>query len=211
LHAWTTVVFNYDGLFTFSVEVDGQVAATFDGSLRPLMPPKHISIGGQIDGTDHWPGRIDDVKVWRLDPTRIDHEFGSRPVDDAVERCWAQWRRQLDAVRRANPECSDTVTALLGNALAATMAQLYQTGAYNRPEFINAVVRYRDLWAQGRLSEIPAVLADLIAWLNTLGFDPLGDADVQALLTDGCAHRFFGQLTLDCDADFIDMINGVAL
>jgi hypothetical protein len=56
---------------------------------------------------------------------------------------------------------------------------------------------------------MPAVLADLIALLRNAGFNPGHVADLQALLTDPCFASISEYLSIDCDAEFIDLFASV--
>ncbi|MET0901375.1 MAG: hypothetical protein ABWY45_25965 [Mycobacterium sp.] len=207
---WSTISFVYDGFFSCYWTLDGVALPWITDPLTPIVPPRTIRIG-QSGGSNQWMGRIDDVKVWRLNPHAIDDDFMNRPMDPAVRDCWAQWYRRLDEVLRADAECAQRAIGLLNSALTSLMHDLFSTGAYTRPELLAAAQRYQELWRQGRLAEIPAVLADLLAWLRTMGFDPRTNAAVAAAVDDDCVRRIGELLTIDCDPQFSAMLDGVLL
>ncbi len=100
-------------------------------------------------------------------------------MDESVRNCWAEWFRKLHDLSRNDAECADSFATLLNEALRSSVADLITSGAATRPEFIEAMHRYRYLLAEGRLDEMPAVLADLMALLRQLGVDPNNNAAVQ--------------------------------
>lgn len=206
---WTTLAWQYDGLFAHHFELNGNVISTFDGPLRPINPPQRINIGTHADGTGRWQGRIDDVKVWRVNPYRVDDEFTARPMDDDLKRCWAEWRRKLDQVMRTEPECGPQTVGLIEAAIAALFQALFDNNLHNRPDVVDLVARYRELWADGRLSDMPPVLADLQAAMFRAGIDIPNLPEVKALTDDGCAQRVLNGLGIDCDHEWADMMNSV--
>jgi hypothetical protein len=208
--SWTTVVWEYDGLFSFHVAIDGIVISTWTDPLRPIVPPRLISIGAHADGSSSWKGRIDDVKIWRVNPQRIDDAFTDRPVDSGVVECWAQWGRELVEVLRRDPHCAETALNLLTTATSSVVADIMSAGEPMRSQLQEAAIRYRQLWSEGRLDEIRPVLADFIAALQRAGVGVLNNADVQALNGDACMAGIVEQLRpLNCDTQFIDLLKGV--
>lgn len=208
---WSTISFIYDGFFNCYWTLNGELLPWITDPLTPLVPPRQITIGAHPDGGTRWPGRIDDVKVWRINPYAVDDDFGNRPMDPAVRECWAQWHRRLDEVLRSDPECAERAVGLLNAAFTSLMRDLFTTGAYNRPELREAALRYQQLWREGRLAEIPAVLADLLAWLRTMGFDSRTNTAAAAALDDDCVRRIGERLTVDCDSQLTNMLDGVLL
>lgn len=211
---WITVAWTYDGALHADFSLNGTVVKQFTNLNAPWPEVGRVTIGCRMgpDGpSGHFTGRIDDVKVWRLNPHRINDEFTGRPMDESVRNCWAEWFRKLHDLSRNDAECADSFATLLNEALRSSVADLITSGAATRPEFIEAMRRYRYLWAEGRLDEMPAVLADLMALLRQLGVDPNNNAAVQALRNDDCVRRIVDALPIDCDSKFTNMINGVLL
>jgi hypothetical protein len=96
---WVTLGFLHDGIDTMELYADGQLIARRTDLLASVPPvgPIGISIGNEPDGggRSFLGGDIDDVKIWRLNPHLMDLEFFSRPVNEAVAKCWKRFFRSL--------------------------------------------------------------------------------------------------------------------
>jgi Concanavalin A-like lectin/glucanases superfamily len=202
---WMTLALQYDpgGV---QAEINGVVVNRWEGWNGLLAPTSGIVIGNDFTGQHGLNGRIDDLKIWRLHPQFIGNIFVDRPVDTAVGRCWAEWSRKLDDVFRADPQCAQRVTDLLQRAMFRVMSEIASLPNIE-PQFAELSLCYRESWSGGRLDQIPAVLADLIALLRGAGFNPAQIADVQALQNDPCFRSFIEQLPIDCDVAFTDMFS----
>jgi len=210
---WVTVGYTYDGVLRAELTLNGTPVAEI-GSAGYLGPAtQHVTIGNRRapGGVYNTPfaGRIDDVKVWRVNPHYINDDFTRRPIDDSVARCWADWFRKLKEVMRSDPECAAVFISLLNAALVSGKDALVDGGAFAGPEMLEAGRRYRELWSEGRVREIPAVIADLIAWWRRIGVDPTDNDEVRALLADPCVQRILDKLPpIDCDGEFTDYLIG---
>ena len=203
---WMTLVLQYDpgGVH---VEFNGDVVASWDGRWDGLLAgTAGLVIGNDKTGHNGLIGRIDDIKIWRLNPHLIGDNFVDRPVDNNVGRCWAEWSRKLDAVLKSDPRCAKQVVNLLQNGLFSLMADIAARPDI-QPQLAELQLRYQELWSEGRLNEIPAVLADLIGLLRSAGFNPANIAAWQALQNDACFRGFLEQLPINCDQKFTDMFS----
>ncbi len=210
---WVTIGYMYDGVFRTELTLNGTpvVQRGSGGHLGPAT--RHVTIGNRrAPGgvySSPFAGRIDDVKVWRINPHHINDDFTRRPVDDSIARCWADWFRKFKEVMRSEPECAPVFNALLNAALAASKDALVDGGAFTTPEMIETGRRYQELWSEGRVREIPAVLADFVDFLRRLGIDPTDNDEVRALLADPCVQRILAKLPpIDCDSEFTDYLIG---
>jgi len=200
---WMRLVLQYDPA-GIQAEINGDVVQRWDGWNGLLAATSGLIIGNDRTGQSGLTGRIDDLKIWRLNPHLIGNVFVGRPVKTSVGRCWAEWSRQLDEVIRADPRCWKTVSELLPRAMFRVMSEIAHLPNIG-PQFTDLSVRYQQLWSEGRLDEIPAVLADLIALLRGAGFNPAQIADLQALLNDPCFQSITERLPINCDPAFTDM------
>ncbi|MGE2814717.1 LamG-like jellyroll fold domain-containing protein [Mycobacterium heidelbergense] len=210
---WITVGYTYDGVARAEFTLNGATIREFKtfGYLAPAG--QRVTIGNRRapGGVYDRPfaGRIDDVKVWRVNPHHINDDFTSRPVDDSVARCWADWFRKLKEVMRGEPECAAVFISLLKAAMESSKNTLVQHGVFNSPEWVQSGDRYAQLWSEGRIREIPSVMADFLAFLRRLGIDPTDNDEVRALLGDPCVQRILDKLPpIDCDPDFTDYLIG---
>ena len=203
---WMTLVLQYDpgGVH---VEFNGDVVASWDERWDGLLAATSgVVIGNDKTGHNGLTGRIDDIKIWRLNPHLIGDTFVDRPVDNNVGRCWAEWSRKLDAVLRSDPRCGKQLANLLQNALFSVMGDIAARPDI-QPQLAELRIRYQELWSEGRLDEIPAVLADLIGLLRGAGFNPANIAAWQALQNDACFESFVERLPMNCDEAFIDIFS----
>jgi len=210
---WVTIGCMYDGVFRTELTLNG--ATVEETRSRGYLGPatQNVTIGNRRAPGDvfseSFAGRIDDVKVWRVNPHHINDDFTRRPVDDSVARCWADWFRKFQEVMRSEPKCAPVFNSLLNAALVAGKDALVDSGAFAAPEMVEAGRRYQELWSAGRVREIPAVLADLLAFLRQLGVDPTDNDEVRALLADPCVQRILDKLPpIDCDSEFTDYLIG---
>jgi hypothetical protein len=212
---WATVAWMWDGFTSSSFSLNGEVVLQLGASpLGSDRMPVKIGVAewspNQFRG--EFTGRIDDIKVWRVNPRRVDDEFTDRPVDDAVRDCWKQWGRDFVKLMQADPDCAETTMQLMLNAMAASLDEVMSAGEPLRTQLMEAARRYRQLWGEGRLDEIPAVLADFLAAVRRAGVDPIGIGEFDDFRQNPCVQKIFDQIPVpDCDKDFVDMINGVTV
>ena len=202
---WMTLVLHYDPAGV-QVEINGDVVHRWEGWNGLLSPTSGLVIGNDLTGQHGLIGRIDDLKIWRLNPHLIGDTFTGRPVKPAVAQCWAEWSRKLDEVIKADPRCAKQVVTLLQRAMLSIMNDLAARPSI-QPQFSQLADRYQQLWSEGRLAEIPAVLADVIALLRNAGFNPAQIADLQALQHDTCFAAMGERLPINCDPEFTDMFS----
>ena len=91
---WVTLGFMHDGFGTMELYADGQVVAQRSGVYGPVTAPggAGLSIGNARTGGLFFNGEIDEVKIWRLNPRRIEDEFYSRPMDRETIECWKRFQ-----------------------------------------------------------------------------------------------------------------------
>jgi hypothetical protein len=202
---WMTLALQYDPAGV-QAEINGRVVQRWEEWNGLLAATAGVIIGNDRTGHNGLTGRIDDIKIWRLNPHLIGNVFVDRPVDTSVGRCWAEWSRKLDEVAKSDPRCWKKVAELLPRAMFSMMNEIAHTPNIE-PQFTDLSARYQELWSEGRLAEIPAVLADIIALLRGAGFNPAQIANLQALLNDRCLASILEQLPINCDAAFTDMFS----
>lgn len=210
-HRWMTLGFLYDGVATMELYLDGATVARVHAPLWPIDAVNSVSIGNSHPPTTALDGSVDDVKVWRVNPHRVDAEFLGRPVDAGVRQCLVEWIRAVGAALRADPQCARRVSGLLDRAVSGISRDALNHSGATRARFEDAAQQYRQLWSEGRLDDIVPVLADLVSWLQLAGVDPLHNADVAELLHDRCLHELLAELPpLDCDPQFTGLLRDAA-
>ncbi len=212
---WVTLRWVFDGYFSQSYWLDGELVLTGKWTWPLAHTERPILIGARRDdGTglldNEFDGLIDDVKVWRANPHKIDDEFTSRPTDPAIAECWQKWVRDLTAVFAASPDCAREFNDALQKMMAAGRLLVVATGEPLATTFAELQSRYQELWLQGRLDEIPAVLADLLGAVHDAGIDVPNTDAVKEFQQNSCVQELMSRLKPpDCDAEFVDMATGV--
>jgi hypothetical protein len=202
---WMTLALQYDPAGVH-VEIDGDTVASWEGWNGLLTATSGLVIGNDRTGQNGLHGRIDELKIWRLNPHFIGDRFVERPVDPAVGRCWAEWSQRLDDLIKSDPDCWNRLAVLLPKAMFAMMEAIAQLPGIEA-QFAELTLRYNESWSLGRLGDVSGVLADLVALLRGAGFHPSQVADLQALLNDSCLASFQEQLPINCDVEFTDMFS----
>jgi hypothetical protein len=179
---WITLGFVYDGASTMELYLDGTTVARVQRPLWPVNAANNLSIGNSQLASSAMEGLIDDVKVWRPDPHRVDEQFIGRLVDHDVAHCWAEWGREMREVLRNNPACAATLADLVSRAAASLVRDGFNHGDETRQRWQKTVETYAELWSDGDLGAIVPVMADLVSWLQLAGLDPRQNADVIALI-----------------------------
>jgi hypothetical protein len=207
---WITISYDYNS-FGLEVAIDGQpIYSTTDFWRVGILGSDGVIIGNNATGHAGLRGRIDDIKIWRNDPTFVGSTFTGRPMDEDVARCWAEWQRKLSEVLSSRPGCAEKLNTQLQIALGSLIRDIRQIdGAQDTLNW--AVHDYHDRWADGRLDDIKAVLADFLAWMHRGGVRPENNAALQALYASECMQIVGESMgPMRCDPEFTDLLDGVA-
>jgi hypothetical protein len=209
---WMTLGFLHDGAATLELDVNGTTVARLSRPLWPVNSTTNVTVGNfTATPTFGMAGRIDDVKVWRINPHRVDEEFTGRPVDESVKACWAEWSRSYGAAADDNQDCAVRLRHLIRRAIESVIRDGLNHGDQTRDRWRLASDEYRRLWANGNLADIVPLLADLISYLQLVGLDPMQNPDVAALLNEPCLKSVADRLPpMDCDGQFTDMFEDLA-
>jgi len=212
LNKWIRVVFEHDGLTQMRLSVDGVAVTSPRGVLSgvPGVGPKGICIGNSVvDGEQPFPGDIDEIKVWRLDPRAVRNQFLGRPIDQATADCWARHVRSLTAAFAKYPDCAKKLTAEMRAALDRWLRVIVAQGPETRQRFDDVREEYAKLWREGKLHgpEMRKLLRDWCAWLRLVGIDPCGDERAQAIKQSECWRMVSKELAgVDCDPQAIALM-----
>ncbi len=208
---WMTLGFLHDGASTLELDFNGKTVARLSRPLWPVNSTTNVTVGNFTSTpTSGMGGRIDDVKVWRINPHRVDEEFTGRPVDESVKACWAEWSHAFGAVLHDHGDCEIQLRQLLLRAIESVIRDGLNHGDQTRDRWQLAADDYRQLWSAGNLADIVPILADLISYLQLVGLDPIKNADVIALLKYPCLKNIADQVPqMYCDDQFTDMLGNL--
>lgn len=210
--SWHTAGFVFDGFATIAFTLDGAVVGTTDINPRePILGTTEVHIGNEVRDDHAFHGLIDEVRVWRLNPFRVNDEFNDRPMDPHLEQCWRDWgsrfRDALAALAKANPECLDRIFGLIGRATQTGLGDALVSSPESRGVLLDASERYRRYWTSGDLDGVGDALSRLISDLNQTGWDARDNTALQELLVDPCWQDLLSRLSpIDCDPQYTDMI-----
>ncbi len=211
--AWTTAGVQHDGLGTVQILVNGETVKTWnDRPLQQVRPTELVTIGNGPDGALEFPGLIDDVKIWRPNPTKIKSDFTDRIVKHGLTDCWAEWgkkfRDALTLLKARNPECPAHIAFLIDHVMATVASALTHSPA-TRQAWERAVTDYQRLWSSGHVAQINQVLSALRDVLRSEGVDVEQSSAYHALINDRCFQELL-RITppLDCDPEFTRMLTG---
>jgi hypothetical protein len=194
---WLTLGFDYDGVSLATVSYNGVIIKRAIGPLAPLPKATSIVIGENLVG------RIDEIKVWRMNPHRVAQEFLDRPQTPEQRDCWRQWFTALSDALAADPECADRFRHQLHRVMRAVQYGVQTHSDASRERLTHAALRYRELWMQNELGELGTHLRDFLAWLETQGLDPKGVPEVQEMLADPCTNKLLASVpSMLCDPDY---------
>jgi len=208
---WLKLAFIHDGVDTMELYVDDQLIARRSGLLASVPPvgPLGISIGNEPDRDDSCflGGDLDELKIWRLDPSIMDREFISRPMGDKVAECWKNFFRSLAEALRKHPDCAQKIDVMLKVMIDGLRRAIVTKGPETRDRYIKTCEHYEDLWRAGKLDgpAMSRLLSDWCAWLGLTGFSFKDEATVKSLLESDCLKKVLADLAygaLDCDPQF---------
>lgn len=212
---WVTLGFLHDGFGTMELSANGQVIARKEGAYRPVNAPGSggVAIGNAFAGGAQAEGQIDDVKIWRLNPRKLDQEFRDRPMSPEAAECWRAFLRALNEARRRHPECADQVARMMIEATTGLRRSLQAQPPIVRQRLATLQRRYRTLWRAGNIGgpEMAKVFEALIALLRRAGAAPDRDPAVLALVNADCFRRILADLKpLDCDRQATRLVKSIA-
>jgi hypothetical protein len=213
---WVTLGFMHDGFGTMELFADGQVIARRNGVYGPVKAPggAGLSIGNALrTGNAFSNGEIDEVKIWRLNPRRVEDEFYARPMDRQTAECWQRFRCQIEEAFQRHPDCAKQMGKLVQEAVDSFIRQADAQGPETQSRLRRAASEYNRLWRGGKVDspEMVDVFVDLIGWLRIAGIPPEGNAALATMTNSPCWQLILGELTpLDCDRQFMALLRAVA-
>lgn len=212
---WVTLGFLHDGFGTMELYADDQVVARRTGTYAPVKPADGygVSIGNSLSGGAFANGEIDDVKIWRLNPRRLNDDFFARPMDDETAECWKGFLAEIEAAFRRHPDCAQRLKAALMSALEGFIRQAATKGPETRQHLENSAREYHRLWRADAVDgpEMAKVFADLIAWLKLVGLDLSADPALAALATSDCLKLILAEIKPpDCDKQAVRLLESIA-
>lgn len=211
---WTTLGFMHDGFGTMELSADGRTLARSNAAYPTKLRPgsSGIVIGNRRQADERLHGRIDEVKIWRLNPRRFDDGFNSRPTDDPTADCWARLRRELAEALRRHPECARQIGAAMDDVLRGILQATAQAPD-SRAVLARIVRDYGALWRAGKAGgpEMARVFADLIGWFKSVGIPIAAVPALAGLAESECLRVILGEIaSANCDPQAVQLLKAIA-
>lgn len=213
---WITVGVIHDGQSTLTFTVNGEPYAVIPLTSRePVAPTSRVVIGNEVADDHAFLGRIDDIKVWRLNPYRVNDEFISRPMDPAVRQCWITWGQQVSDVlrdlRAEDVECPQRILELVGRVVRSSLDDVLAHSPDSPDILRRAAGDYRSGWSSGDMNAVGSALAEFITAMRDRGWDGEQNPDYITLTNDACWQKLISRVPpLDCDPAYTEMIAGLS-
>jgi hypothetical protein len=212
---WVTLGFLHDGFGTIELYADGQCVGRRTGTYTPVtgVDGSGVSIGNASSGGAFLNGEIDEVKIWRLNPRRLNEDFFARPMDSATAECWKRLIEEIEAAFQRHPDCGQLFKTTIANALEGLIRQAMAKGPETRQKLEDSARQYQRLWREGRVDspEMATLFADLIGWLKLVGLDLSADPGLVTLANSQCLSVILGEISrLDCDEQARKLLESIA-
>jgi hypothetical protein len=212
---WITLGFLHDGFGVLELSVDGQTVARKHGVYHAVNAPgsRGVGIGNALAGGAQIEGEIDEVKIWRLNPRKMEEEFRDRPMDPATAECWRRFQRELIAALGRHPECAKLLSLAIREAIDGMRRRVQAVGPKAQERLTTLQEKYQELWRKGKVGSpaMAQVFEEIIALLRSAGVDFDSDPRLRDLVNSGCLKRIIAELTpMDCDRQAAKLIRSIA-
>lgn len=212
---WTVLGFMHDGVSLMELSVDGEVVARRPGVLNGLASPgaAGVTVGNAAAGSHAMNGQLDELRVWRLDPQRVQHDFFERPMNERAANCLADFDRALAAAFARHPDCAPRMRKEIRASLGQLVRKAMNAAPDARARLLILAEKYHELWRAGRLagSAMNDVLAHAAALLDELGVSVQNDPVLMGLAKDPCYQQVISELpSLDCDPQLTGLLRALA-
>ncbi len=211
---WVRLGFDHDGFAKMRLFIDGELVGEtiVEGGIPPVQG-LGVSIGNDVDRDgSQFPGEIDELRIWRLDPKAPKRAFLSRPYTRQTARCWRQYWESTIAWARRNQEQGKSLTQQIQGEQEAVVRSILLLPDSEQAKLGAVLTAFSALWRAGNISgpEMAKVLCDWFALLRGAGIEPGGDAATSAALAAAFAGRQAeAKALLRCDrkmAVFADLL-----
>lgn len=214
---WTKLGFYHDGYAKFRLFIDDDLVgeANIEGSIPPVGS-KGLAIGNSVDfDNKQFPGEIDSVQIWRLDPKAIKREFLGRPIPSDAIQCWINLVQGIDIFMKEHPDLLKSFAQKVNDQRYSFIRSLYKLPDSDQAKVRAALYDYVDLWLAGKIDgpEMRQALCNWFTILIAAGIDPLNIPGQQELLSLLKQVNVNTSDLLDCDsalAGFLSLLRDAA-
>jgi hypothetical protein len=174
-HRWATLGVDHNGYSTVRLSIDGKVVG--EANVAAAVPPVlagGVTIGNNAARTNPLLGVIDEVRVWRIDPTEMRQEFWCRPHTRATARCWEEIFRAVREWGASHPADLAALLDMMSAQQWGFVRALFLLPSAEQTEIRAILKESARLWCEGLIdgNEMRDVLDRWIAALRRNGLAP---------------------------------------
>ncbi len=208
---WVKLGFYHDGFAKMRLFVDDELVgeAVIEGGIPPVQN-LGVSIGNDVDQDGvQFPGEIDTVRIWRLDPKAMKREFLGRPYTHETAQCWQRHFEGINDWTKNNPEQRKALAQQISAAQNSFIRSLFLLPESEQAKLRAVLVMFSDLWFAGKIAgpEMEKVLCEWIALLRALGVDPGNDPAHNVLSATLTELKTDTYDVLKCDPEIVVFLN----
>jgi hypothetical protein len=203
---WVKLGLHHDGFAKMRLFIDNELVgeAIVEGSI-PSVQGLGVSIGNHIDQDAlQFPGEMDEVKIWRLDPKATKRLFLGRPYTPQEAHCWEKHVEQTIGRLKQHPEQLKLLAQQLRSAQNSFLRSLFLLPDRDQARLRAVLAAFGALWFAGKITgpEMEKVLCDWVSLLRALNLDPENDPANNALDAVLAEMKLDSQDVLKCDPKF---------
>lgn len=208
---WVKLGLHHDGFAKMRLFIDGELVgeAVVEGGI-PSVQGLGVSIGNHIDqDTLQFPGEIEEVRIWRLDPKAMKRLVLGRPYTPKEAHCWEKHvAKTLDRLKQ-HPEQRRLLAHQLRSEQDFFLRALYLLPDSDQAKVRAVMAKFGALWFAGKIAgpEMEKVLCDWLSLLRALNLDPGSDPANNAPDAIVAELKIDGDDLLQCDPKFAAFLN----
>lgn len=210
---WVRLGFHHDGFARMRLFIDGELVAEApaDGGVPPVGS-LGVAIGNAADADGaRFPGEIDEIQIWRLDPRAVKREFLDRPLTRRAARCWEEYAVAVGRWAQEHPAQARALAQRLGALNRDELRALYLLPDAEQGRMRSLLAAIGRLWGAGRIAgpEMRAALCDWVTAMHRIGRADGLIAAAHALRAEFGGRRPHLPDILACDrqlAAFLDLL-----
>jgi hypothetical protein len=203
---WVKLGLHHDGFAKMRLFIDNELVgeAVVEGGIPPVQG-LGVSIGNHIDQDAlQFPGEIDEVRVWRLDPMAMKRLLLGRPYTPEEARCWEKHvEKTIDRLRQ-HPEQRKLLAQQLRSEQRSLLRSLFLLPDSDQAKVRAVLAAFGALWFAGKIAgpEMEKVLCDWVSLLRALDLDSGSDPASSALDATVAEMKIDSHDVLQCDPKF---------
>lgn len=187
INKWVHLGFYHDGISKMRLFIDYTLVgeASINGSIPPVHS-KGVVIGNRIETDGYqFPGQIDRVQIWRLNPKTINRQFPGRPIPEQTVKYWQKYINNTIEQMRSNSENDKILKNQIKLFHTIFIRTLFLLSNDNLMKVYTIISEYAYLWYSGAIDSqrMEKVLYTWAAALHEQGINLGTDPDYQTFVS----------------------------